>query len=54
MRVYFVRHGESEYNAKQLFQHGDVPLSEKGRKQAEFLSIILLLANSFIIYYFSK
>jgi broad specificity phosphatase PhoE len=38
MKVYFIRHGESEYNAKKLFQHGDVSLSEKGRKQAEFLA----------------
>ena len=38
MKVYFVRHGESEYNAKELFQHGNVPLYEKGKKQAEFLA----------------
>jgi len=34
-KVYFVRHGESEYNAKRLHQHGDVSLSESGVKQAE-------------------
>lgn len=33
MKVYFVRHRESEYNAKELFQHGDVPLSEKGKRR---------------------
>jgi len=38
MNIYFVRHGESEYNAKELFQHGDVLLSKKGEKQAEFLA----------------
>jgi broad specificity phosphatase PhoE len=38
MKIYFVRHGESTYNAKELFQHGNVPLSEKGKKQAEFLA----------------
>jgi len=38
MKVYFVRHGESEYNANQLFQSKDVPLTKKGKKQAEFLS----------------
>ena len=38
MKVYFVRHGESEYNAKQLFQHKDVFLSDNGKKQAKFLA----------------
>ena len=38
MKVYFVRHGESEYNIEKLWQHGNVPLSEKGKKQAEFLA----------------
>ena len=34
MRVYFVRHGESKFNALQLRQHGRVELSEYGAKQA--------------------
>lgn len=38
MKVYFVRHGESEYNIKKLWQHRKVPLSENGKKQAEFLA----------------
>ncbi len=38
MKVYFVRHGESEYNAKKLFQDSNVLLSEKGKKQAKFLA----------------
>jgi len=37
MKVYFVRHGESEYNAKELFQHSEVLLSKKGKEQAKFL-----------------
>ncbi|MBI2036939.1 MAG: histidine phosphatase family protein [Candidatus Liptonbacteria bacterium] len=38
MLVYFVRHGESEFNAQHLHQHPEVPLSELGRKQAGFLA----------------
>ncbi|KKS07077.1 MAG: Phosphoglycerate mutase [Parcubacteria group bacterium GW2011_GWF2_43_11] len=38
MKVYFVRHGESEYNIEKLWQHRKVPLSENGKKQAEFLA----------------
>lgn len=35
-KLYFVRHGESEANAKGLFAgHWDVPLTNKGRSQAE-------------------
>ena len=38
-RVYFVRHGETEWNATRRVQgHSDVPLSEKGREQARLLS----------------
>lgn len=36
-KVYFVRHGESEMNVKELEQGADGPLSELGRKQAEFV-----------------
>lgn len=38
MRAYFVRHGESEFNAQGLHQHADVPLSALGRRQAEVLA----------------
>ena len=38
MKVYFVRHGESEYNAKNLFQDGKVLLSKKGEQQAQVLA----------------
>lgn len=55
MKVYFVRHGESEFNAKELWQHGDVVLSEKGKKQAEFLAkrlskipIDLIVSSSYV------
>lgn len=35
MRLYFVRHGESKYNVLKLHQHGEVPLSKTGEKQAK-------------------
>lgn len=38
MKVYFVRHGESELNAKNMHQPHDTKLSEKGIKQAEFVA----------------
>jgi len=37
-RVYFIRHGETEWNALMKFQgQTDVPLSDRGRRQAELL-----------------
>lgn len=37
-RIYLVRHGETEWNALMKFQgQTDVPLSDKGRRQAELL-----------------
>lgn len=43
MKIYFIRHGESQANARNLFLgHGDLDLSEKGiaqaKKTAEYLS----------------
>lgn len=38
MKLFFVRHGESEFNEKELFQSKDVSLTEKGKRQAEFLA----------------
>lgn len=38
MKIYFVRHGESEFNKNELFQSADISLTGKGRKQAEFLA----------------
>ena len=42
MKVYFVRHGESEANLHKRFAgQSDVPLTEKGRAQAEAVRPIL-------------
>lgn len=38
VKVYFVRHGESEFNTKNLHQHAEVPLTEKGLEQASFIA----------------
>ncbi len=38
MKVYFVRHGETEFNVKKLFQNKDTFLTEKGKLQAKFLA----------------
>jgi broad specificity phosphatase PhoE len=38
MKVYFVRHGESVFNARRIHQHGEVELSEQGREQASFVA----------------
>jgi len=36
MELYVVRHGQTEYNIKKVFQgHIDIPLNEVGEKQAE-------------------
>lgn len=37
-KVYFIRHGESEFNVKSLIQHHDVDLTDEGVKQAEFVA----------------
>ncbi|NLP17624.1 MAG: histidine phosphatase family protein [Firmicutes bacterium] len=35
LRVYFLRHGETDWNRWGLYQgHGDIPLNERGRRQA--------------------
>ncbi|MDO8487774.1 MAG: histidine phosphatase family protein [bacterium] len=38
MKVYFVRHGESEYNVAERHQHAAVPLSANGKQQAEIVA----------------
>ncbi len=38
MKVYFVRHGESQFNVTRRHQHKDVPLTERGIAQAEALA----------------
>lgn len=39
MNVFFVRHGESEDNAKDVFSSPETPLTEKGKKQAEAIRV---------------
>lgn len=34
MKVYFIRHGQSQFNKEEKHQGPEVPLSKKGRKQA--------------------
>ncbi|MBN2219720.1 MAG: histidine phosphatase family protein [Kosmotogaceae bacterium] len=42
MNIHFVRHGETEWNNSNRWQgRSDIPLSEKGRKQAEITGIYL-------------
>ena len=38
MKIYFVRHGETTYNARDVYQPLDSPLSEQGIRQAEFVA----------------
>jgi len=38
VKVYFVRHGESTFNALGIHQHREVPLSGTGKKQAVFVA----------------
>lgn len=38
MKLYIVRHGESENNALKTFQDGSSHLSQKGKNQAQFLA----------------
>ncbi len=38
MKIYFVRHGETTYNARDVYQPLDSPLSEQGMRQAEFVA----------------
>lgn len=38
MKLYLIRHGQTEYNALFLHQHGDVELSDLGIKQAAILA----------------
>jgi len=38
MKLYFVRHGETAFNALKIHQHNEVPLSPKGLQQARFVA----------------
>ena len=47
MRLLLIRHGETPYNAQQLtLGREDVPLTERGRRQAEALAAALASAGS--------
>lgn len=37
MKIYFVRHGQTTYNARDVYQPLDSPLSELGTRQAKFV-----------------
>ncbi|MCC6764354.1 MAG: histidine phosphatase family protein [Deltaproteobacteria bacterium] len=39
MAIYVARHGETELNARRIFQRPTTPLSERGRRQASQLAI---------------
>lgn len=50
MEIYFVRHGETEYNKKHIHQPDDAPLSLRGRQQAEAVrDAVLALAPTHFI-----
>lgn len=42
---YFVRHGETDGNAKRIFQHAEIPLNARGIAQAEAASAALVDAK---------
>ncbi|MCX6712772.1 MAG: histidine phosphatase family protein [Candidatus Vogelbacteria bacterium] len=55
MKVYFVRHGESEGNATRIWSGSETPLTDLGYKQAEFvanrlgkLPIDLVIASPYV------
>lgn len=39
MRVYLIRHGETEANTDEIYQYPDTPLSKVGLEQSEILSL---------------
>jgi len=50
INVYFVRHGESKGNRDQVHQGENIPLSEKGKRQAELIAGRLKETGIDIIY----
>jgi len=50
INVYFVRHGESEGNKRRIHQREEIPLSEKGKEQAELIAERLREVGIDIIY----
>jgi probable phosphoglycerate mutase len=47
---YFIRHGETEGNAKRIFQHAEIPLNARGIEQAEAAAAALASAKLEQIY----
>lgn len=51
MKVFLVRHGETEYNAQGIFQgYTPVPLSTRGRQQAELVAERLMSVRPLVLY----
>jgi broad specificity phosphatase PhoE len=51
MQVFLVRHGETEYNAKGIYQgHTPVPLSERGRQQSALVAERLASIRPHVLY----
>lgn len=51
MKLYIVRHGETDLNVREIAQgHIDVPLNERGKKQAELLGELLEVVNFDAVY----
>ncbi len=51
MRLIFIRHGETEWNASLRYQgHANIPLNERGRAQARAAAARLAQANPVAIY----
>ncbi|MGE0767854.1 MAG: histidine phosphatase family protein [Hyphomicrobiaceae bacterium] len=44
-RFYFIRHGETDGNAKRIFQHAEIPLNARGMAQAEAAAAALANAK---------
>ena len=51
MRIWFVRHGETEWNRTKRYQgHSDIPLNENGRRQAQDTAALLAKETLSAIY----
>ena len=51
MKVFLVRHGETDYNAQGIFQgYSPVPLSARGRQQAALVAERLLSLQPQVLY----
>jgi probable phosphoglycerate mutase len=49
-RFYFIRHGETDGNAKRIFQHAEIPLNARGLAQAEAAATALADAGLTHVY----